>query len=248
MKKIVALILIIFSITFFAGVVNAQNATTSADRKSEAAQRVKDRFEQLRQRRATISAKIRDTFRRRAHVFGEITAISGTTITIQARRDTVKTIFTNNDTKFLQIGKDGKKKIALADLKVGNKIAAVGIAKDEDSGLAKFVVKLTSPQVRRHTFFGKVSSISGDTLTLVHLIHSDRPAVTVKVNSETTIKIRGKEGAIFADIKVDDKVTASGTVDNSGVITARKLFVIPGKFEGAAPKEATDSATPSATQ
>lgn len=253
MKKLVAFILIIFVATLFAGVTFAQNdeATKSADKKSEAAERAKDRLEKLKERRATKSAeareKIRDKFRKRAHVSGEITAISGSTITIQTRKDEIKTILTDDSTKFLQIGKDGKKEIKLSDLKVGDRIASVGIAPDENSGIAKFVVKLVKPTASRHAVFGEVSEVGDGQLTVTHLIHEDKPATTVKTTNDTVIKIRGNEDAKFSEIEVGDKVAASGTVDDKGVISAKRLFVIPGKFDGVKPKDATSSATPSAT-
>lgn len=254
MKKTVVAILIIFSVALFGGVANAQNqeATSSVSKKSEAAERAKDRLEKLKARRATKSAEIkektRDKARRRAHVFGEISAISGTTITIETKRDAVKTVLTDDKTKFLQIGKGGKKEISLSALALGDKIAAVGIANDENSGTAKFVIKLTGKQAKRHAVFGKVSEISSSQLSISHLIHTDKPAIVVKVAVDTKIKIRGKADAVFADIKVGDKIAASGQIDDKGVIAAKRIFVIPGKFEGAGSKEATKSATPSANQ
>ena len=257
MRKIFLPILIAFLVVVFAGVVvKAQDrATSSSEARSEAADRAPDRMAQLKDKRATIAAekkekikeKIRDKFRRRAHVFGEITAISATTITIETKQGSIKTIFTDSETKFLQLGKGGKKEIELTDLKVGDEIAAVGIAKDENEGLAKFVVRFVTPQVRRHAVFGEVSEIGDNQLTVSHLIQKDKPTTTVKVTAATKIKIKGKENASFSDIKVGDKVAASGIVDENGVITAKRIFVIPGKFEGAKPKSATESATPSSS-
>lgn len=252
MRKIVLVILIIFSFTTIAGIAYAQNpdSTKSADKKSAAAQRAKDRLEQLKARRATKSAQvkeqIRDKVRRRAHVTGEITAISGTTFTIQTRSDGIKTILTDGETKFLQLGKGGKKEINLGDLKVGDRIAAVGIAKDENTGTAKFIVKLIKPDKNRHAVFGEVSAVGDNELTISHLTHKDKPTTTVKVTADTKIKIKGKEEADFSDIKVGDKVATSGSVDEKGVITAKRLFVIPSNAAGVNPKESTKSATKSA--
>jgi ATPase subunit of ABC transporter with duplicated ATPase domains len=239
MRKLTGILLSIFILITFVSVVDAANnkATQAAENDNKAAERAKDRLEKLREKRtATKSSEKRDEARKRSHVLGEITAISGTTITIQTKEGSTKTIFTDSETKFFQIGKGGKKKISLSNIKVGDRIAAVGIAKDEDSGLAKFVVKLTKPEKNRHSFFGKVKSISGGTLTLVHQIHTDRPAVTVKTTSSTKIKVKGKESASLSDVSIDDRVAVSGTVDEKGIITAKKL-----------PKEATKSATKSAT-
>ena len=252
MRKISLAVLIIFAITTLSGVTYAQSpdATKSAVKKDNAAQRTQERLEQLKDRRstksATIKERVRDKVRRRAHVLGEITAIDGTNLIIQTRSDAVKTILTDTETKFVEIGKGGKKEIKFADLKVGDRIAAVGIAKDENTGTARFVVRLIKPDKNRHAVFGEVSETGNNQLTISHLIHKDKPTTTVKVTSDTKIKIKGKEEATFTDIKVGDRVATSGTVDEKGVITAKRLFVIPGKFTGAKPQEATKSATKSA--
>ncbi|MEX0616896.1 MAG: DUF5666 domain-containing protein [Candidatus Woykebacteria bacterium] len=254
MKKVLLAILIIFAGVVFVSTVNAQNREATDSRKSEAAKRARERIELLKDRRASKAAelrdkrdKIRDKVRRRAHVSGEITAISGTSITIETRKGDVKTIFTDDETKFIQFGQGGKKEIKLADFKIGDRVAAVGIAKDEDSGLAKYLVRFVRPEIRRHAVFGVVDEIGEDELKVLHIIHQDRPATTVKVTNDTLIKFKGKEGAKFSDIKVDDKVAASGTVDEKGVITARRIFVIPGNFTEATPKNSTNSATPSSS-
>ena len=125
MKYIIIALLIIFSVTSFAGYANAQSsdATKAAEEKSKVAERAKERLDKLNEKRATKSAKVRDKARRRAHVIGIITAISASTVTIETKKGDIKTIFTNEATKFLQIGKEGKSDIKLADLKIEDKIA-----------------------------------------------------------------------------------------------------------------------------
>lgn len=250
MKYIIIALLIIFSVTSFAGYANAQSsdATKAAENKSKVAQRAKERLDKLNEKRATKSAKVRDKARRRAHVTGTITAISVSTVTIETKKGGVKTIFTNEATKFLQIGKGGKTVIKLGDLKVEDRIAAVGIAKDESNGTAKYIVKLNKPSKNKHSVFGEVSKLGENELTISHLIHKDKPTTVVEVTGDTKIKVKGADTATFADIKEGDKVAVSGTVDDDGVLTAKRVFVIPGKFEGTKPKGATESATPSANQ
>ena len=248
-KLIIALLITIFSLTSFAGFAHAQsnNSTKSAEEKSKVAQRAKERVDKLNEKRATKSAKVRDKARRRAHVIGNITAISSSTLTIETKKGEVKTIFTNDATKFLQLGKDGKTNIKLTNLKVGDKIAAVGIAKDEISGVAKYIIRLTNPEKKRHSVFGEVSKIGNNELTISHIIHKDKPTTVVKITSDTKIKIKGNDAATFADIKEGDKVTLSGAVGDKGVITAKRIFVISGNFEGTKPQDATESATTSSS-
>lgn len=248
MKYIIITLLIIFSVTSFAGYANAQsnNATKAAEEKSKVSERAKERLDKLDEKRATKSAKIRDKARRRAHVIGTITAISASTITIETKKGEVKTVFTNDATKFLQIGKDGKTTIKLADLKIDSRIAAVGIAHDESSGVAKYIIRLTKPEKKKHSVFGEVSKLGDNELTISHIIHKDKPTSTVKVTSDTRIKIKGNDAATFSAIKKGDKIAVSGTVSDKGVITAKRVFVIPGKSTGVKPQDATESSTPSA--
>ena len=251
MKKLILFSTILLFIILSGGVVYAQKKASPA---AEARQRVQQRIEELREKKETKASEIKDNSQelreklrsRRGHVFGTITSISGTTINIETKKETVKTIFTDNVTKFVQVGQGGKKTIALSDLKVGDKISAVGIAKDENSGLARFVVKFNRSILRRHAVFGTVKSISKDALTLTHLIYTDK-IFTVKTTTDTKIKIKDIENASLSDIKVGDRVAASGTIDNKGVITAKRIFVIPGNFAGVKEKESTSSATTSAT-
>ena len=121
MKKISLVILIIIFLTTLSGVTYAQSsdATKSADKKSEAALRTKERLEQLKDRRSTKSAQVkenvRDKTRRRAHVIGEITATENTIITIQTTASEIKTILTTSATKFPNLVKGGKKELNLND-------------------------------------------------------------------------------------------------------------------------------------
>jgi hypothetical protein len=93
---------------------------------------------------------------------------------------------------------------------------------------------------------GKVTKVSGNTLTLTHLVHTERTQ-TVKATSSTVIKVKGLETATITNIKVTDVVTASGTVEKDGSITAKRIFVVPGNLS-VKPKQSTSSATPSSSQ
>ena len=67
--------------------------------------------------------------------------------------------------------------------------------------------------------------------------------------ADAAIKIKGTDGtASVSDIQKDDVIVAVGTVGKTGTITAKRIFVVPGKREGLQPKESTSSATPSANQ
>lgn len=237
-----------FSVLYLKEELGSGNILVAAAN-SETTDKNKERIEKLRERLATKSSELKKaiSISARSHVFGSLTGLSGTSITIETKSGGLITVFTDDLTKFLAIGDQGKSDLAFSDLKVGDKVAAVGVGKDSTVGAAKFVVRIGKSLVKRAAVAGKVKSIDGTSLTITHIIHTER-TFTINTTSETKIKVKGKENATLADVKVDDIVVASGSVDEKGVIAAKRVFVIPGKFAGVKPKEATKSATPSSTQ
>ncbi|OGY22058.1 MAG: hypothetical protein A2113_02485 [Candidatus Woykebacteria bacterium GWA1_44_8] len=209
----------------------------------------KEKIDKLRERLATKSSelkKVASTFKN-SHVFGTISAINDTVLTIETKQGSVKTVFTDDITKFYSIGSGGRSTIAITDLKAGDEIAAVGVTKNDTSGTAKFIIRQEQTPQKRHAVAGKVKSNEGGTITLTHLTQTER-TYTVKTTNETVIKVKGVDTATIADIKTDDVVVACGPVEKDGTIVAKRLFAIPGKFLGVKPKESTTSATPSSSQ
>ena len=211
------------------------------------AEKKTDKIENLKEDLATKSSKQKSSgsIYKRSHVFGTITSIDGQIITIETKKGDVKTVFTDEFTKLFSVGTKGKSSITLEDLVVGDKISVVGVGKDDTAGNAKYVVRQKRSISKRHAVLGKVEQISGNTLTITHLTHTNRE-FTITIGEGAGIKIKGSENATTSDIKKGDVVVAAGTVDKNGTLTAKKVFVIPGSREGVKPKEPTSSATPSA--
>jgi hypothetical protein len=213
------------------------------------AEKKSDKIESLKENLATKSSKQKSSgsIYKRSHVFGTITSIDEQTIMMETKKGDVKTIFTDEFTKFFSIGTKGKSSITLEDLAIGEAISAVGVGKDDTGGNAKFIIRQKKGVSKRHAVLGKVKETSGNTLTITHLTHTDRE-FTITIEGGTRIKIKGDENATVSDIKKDDIVVATGNVDKNGTLTAKKIFLIPGKREGIKAKESTKSATPSSGQ
>lgn len=207
----------------------------------------KEKIEKLREQLATKSSELKKgaSAFKNSHVFGTISAINDTVLTIETKQGSIKTVFTDDITRFYSIGSSGRSIIAIGDLKVGDKIAAVGLVKNDTSGAAKFIIRQETLPSKRQAVAGKVKEIESGSLTLIHLTQTDR-TYTVKTTDETVIKVKGTDAATIADIKTDDVVVAIGSVEKDGTITAKRVFAIPGKFLGVKPKESTSSASPSA--
>lgn len=218
-----------------------------ADSHEKVAETNEDRIESLKQKISTQSSSLKKaaaTFKK-THVTATIASIDNTTLTIVSNRGEVKNVFTDDFTKFFSVDGKGKTTIKLKDLKVGDKVAVVGVGKDDIDGIAKFVMVLKSTVTKRHAILGKVKEIDGGSITLTHLTQTDRE-FSVVVSKDARIKIKGvDENAKVTDIQKDDVIIAVGSVDKNGTISASKIFVVPSKRESKKPAQPTQSATPS---
>ena len=217
-----------------------------AEASTEVIEKNKVKIEKLKDRLSTKSSELKkaiSTFKR-SHVFGTITSIKDTTLTIETKQGSIKTVYTDDFTKFFSVNSKGRSPITLEDLKVGDKVSVAGIGKNDPGGDAKHIVVLKRSIPKRHAVMGKVKELDGTLITLTHITKTDR-LYSVIVGKDAKIKIKGQEEATLTDIKVGGTLIASGSVDKNGKIIAKRVFVIPAK---ATPEESTKSATPSSTQ
>lgn len=207
-----------------------------------------EKIDKLKKQVTTNSSELKKEAAKlkKIHVFGTIAAIAESSFIIETASGSLKTVFTDDLTKFYSIGSGGKTRLnVLEEFKVGDKVSVVGIGSDEAFGTAKYVVRQGTSITKRHAISGKVKEISAENLVLTHQIHTDR-TTAIKISSNTNLKIKGKDKATISDIKIGDFVVVCGTVGKDSVMDASKIFVIPGAKTGQKPKDATSSATPSA--
>jgi len=234
---------ILMSIIF----ANPVFADTEKDATAAAKKKVSERIEKLKEKIATKEGRLRKEATQEAkrqlgkhHIKGVITQILEDSFQVQTSKLTVL-ILTDTDTKYVQISGGPKQTISFSDLKVNDRVSVVGIDKKDLEGLAKLVVRHPRQKfLKKRAVFGTLTSIDGNNLIISHIRKSDI-LWQVKVTDETRIKKVGKNRATLADLKVGDRLVAVGTVDDAGVITAKFLFISPGKFKG------IPLSTPSAT-
>jgi hypothetical protein len=96
------------------------------------AERKTDEIEKLKEDLATKSSKQKSSgsIYKRSHVFGTITSIAEQTIVVETKKGDVKTVFTDEFTKFFSVGTKGKSSITIEDLAIGEAISVVGVGKD----------------------------------------------------------------------------------------------------------------------
>ena len=141
---------------------------------------------------------------------GQVTAISGSTITLQDHQGTAHTIKTTSSTRFTLAGQSA----SLSDVKTGEQISAEGTL-NSDGSLTAETVQIELPGYR-----GQVTAISGSTITV-----QDRGDTrTIETTSSTTFT-RGGQSASLSDIKVGDQIAAEGTLNSDGSLTARVVQI-----------------------
>ena len=161
---------------------------------------------------------------------GEVSAVSGSTITVTGRDGTKTTITVNGSTTYL-FGKDAGTK---ADVTVGSRIAAEGTISGTTFTASRIVIQ---PSVAGGVVTAKTSS----TITVKG---RDDKSTTIHVDSKTTYKVFGKDAATLADIAVGDVVIASGSPRSDGSLDATQVGGGTFKWGKHDKPQASPSATP----
>lgn len=165
-------------------------------------------------------------------VRGDITAISGSSITVKTEQGDVYTVATGANTHF----RKQRDEIKITDLHVGDMIAAMGDKDPKAKTLgAAFVVFIDREQYEKmRADFGKtwtagvVQSING---TNIVIKRPDNVTQTVAVDENTSFR-RRREDITFPDIKVGDNISARGALQNGSFLATAVNVGGPGGFGG----------------
>jgi len=156
----------------------------------------------------------------RAHGFGgiTITAISGTSLSLETADGWKRTITVDGDTTYTESGDE----IALSDLAVGDEIRFQQTL--EDGTYSIDAIAVIPPHAG-----GVVTSISGSTITVEQ---RDGTSATVNVTADTTYQVSGDD-ATLADVEVGMFLVAEGTENSNGSLTATQVRAAdPGDWPG----------------
>jgi hypothetical protein len=209
--------------------------------------------EKIQEIRDEVKKKVREKIEEtkkgmKAAYFGEITAITESTLTITTFKG-VSNVRIGMDTVI--VGR-GNKKIALKDLAIGDYIIAMGYIADNNLLDAKRIVVINKPKVvAREVAFGKVTDISADEKILTVKNEKKNLLYTIEVTDKTTItkKVDGKVKKVkFADITKGDRLVAIGTPteNEEKIIVAKIIHIIPGLALGQ--EKLTTTLTPKPTE
>jgi uncharacterized protein DUF5666 len=139
-----------------------------------------------------------------------ITAINGSSISLETADGWTRTITVDADTTYEKAGET----IALGDLAVGDQIRFMQ-TREDDGTFTIDAVAVVLPHVG-----GEVTAISGSTITVEQ---RDGTSATINVTADTRYVVDGDEDAALADIEVGDFVVAEGSESSDGSLTATRV-------------------------
>ena len=148
-----------------------------------------------------------------------ITAISGSSISLETADGWTRTITVDSGTTYSESGDT----TALSDLAVGDQIRFEQTLEDDGSYTID-AIAVIPPHAG-----GTVTAISGSTITVEQ---RDGTEATIKVGSSTTYTVSGNE-ATLADVEVGMRLVAEGTENSDGSLTATEVRAAdPNDFPG----------------
>jgi len=154
-------------------------------------------------------------------VSGDVTAVSGGDITVRDRFGGALTIHTTGATTFTRAGQ----KATLADVAVGERIAATG-TKNGDNSLTAETVQIALPRAA-----GTITAINGSDITV-----KDPFGATVVIHTSGATQFvsltKGANGPQrttihLADLKVGERISAEGTRAGDGSLNALTVTTAP---------------------
>lgn len=151
-------------------------------------------------------------------IAGDVTVITGNTLTVQTLAQGVVKVQTDVNTRFRI--KD-KPQASLSDFKVGERIVARG---ERTNDVLHASVVVLVPANLHDLVVGKVQSISGSTIVVMTKVGS---TVNVVTNGDTQFHTKNKAAASLSDVKVGDVIAAAGVLAGDTLTAGQVRFNTP---------------------
>ncbi len=162
------------------------------------------------------------------HFVGLVTEISGSTLTLNSGTRKL-TIDTASSTIFESYLAGGKIAGSLNVIGVGDRVAALGPISGSTM-TARLVALLPTHTPKRHADTGVVTAVTAKSVSFTS--NSKGNSAGVFNYTETTVfteKAGGKiEKVASTALQVGDRISFVGSVDSTGIITAKLVHIIPG--------------------
>ncbi len=150
-----------------------------------------------------------------------VTAVASGTITATGKNGKSVTIHTTSSTSYTRAGKT----VAASTLAKGDHIAVRGQRNSDGS------INATAIQIVLPVYAGKVTAISGSTIT-IQSPRDSATSYTIHVVSGATIRRAGQSAAL-SDIAVGDRIVATGTLNSDKSLDAEAISIDVPRVGGA---------------
>jgi hypothetical protein len=207
--------------------------------------------------RAQEAAPDRSQFAGMEHIAGEITAVSGTTVTVKTEDDQTRQIVTTTNTRIMRSRTAAK----LTDLKVGDGVIAVGNLDGPNGTMHAAMLFATDAEQTKalrenlgKTYItGKVTAIDMTNATIT-VERPDHVSQTIGLDETTSFRRGSRNGGqlaasapsasnaqtdpastesiTLADIKVGDHVHGVGALKAGVFVPAQLTILLPGTGQG----------------
>ncbi len=223
MKKTILSIFVLSSLLFaFPGISSVQAETLREARKDvlEAKRNLveerKDFREDVRERVASKVAAVKAMFKARISFgSGKLTAISGTTLTVEKNGKSYTVLTGTFEKCTTQFRRRFWGSSALAEFTVGDSVNVAGRFQNEEKTIIEAcVVRDISIQKRFGVFVGEVTSLLSNGWVM-NTVGEKRADQTVTVSSSTKYTNRKEQPIVKTDIKVGDRVRVKGLWNSS---------------------------------
>ena len=164
-------------------------------------------------------------------LMGEVTAISGNTITVKTMDGNAATVNVTDQTRFRKDRQDAK----LTDVKVGDNVFVRGQKGSDGSVQAEMVAVPPAGMMGnmrdglgKNFIMGEIKSING---TQIEIARPDGQTQTIAVDENTSFK-KDRESVTLADFKTGDHVFGRGEVKNNVFVASSLNEGQPGMRRG----------------
>lgn len=161
---------------------------------------------------------------------GQITAIEGSTLTVQTFRGESAKVAITSSTRLTKDRNEAK----LSDFKVGDRVFVAGDQGKDGVWTARILAQRSGGMARQKPedngktyILGEVAKIEGTKLTIRKPDNSEQ---VIEVDDDTSFRNERRESVTLADIKIGDFVRGQGTLKN-GVFVPHELHA--GRARGA---------------
>ena len=188
-----------------------------------------------------IPAELADTAR------GKVTAIDGSTITVEDKDGNTTDVITSADTRFRV---KGRADASLGDIEVGMILGAAGQFDADGALIAKQVMAGEPRQPRERSLpkggpvaGGKIAEVNGDEFVLSY---PDGSALTVTTDASTLVVKRGEDGptlGTLSDVSQGARILALGVPSENGSSLAARVILV-GLGKHARGRQTTDPLQP----